>query len=134
MWSDYVNDKVKYWVNIAEYDFETAEAMLKTERFLYVGFMCHQTIEKLLKAAIEKQQVSNIPPKIHNLLRLANTANLKLPDKYVKLISYLNPLNIEARYPSYKNNLTKVLTKEKCNELLEQTREMKLWIEKEFLI
>ena len=83
--------------NIAEYDFETAEAMLKTERFLYVGFMCHQTIEKMLKAVIEKQQVSDIPTKIHNLLRLANIANIALPDKYVKLISYLNPLNIEAR-------------------------------------
>lgn len=128
-----MNDKVKYWISIAEYDFETAEAMLKTERFLYVGFMCHQTIEKMLKAVIEKQQLSDISPKIHNLLRLANIANIALPDKYVKLISYLNPLNIEARYPSYKNNLTKILTKDKCKELLIQTREMKLWIEKELL-
>lgn len=128
-----MNDKVKYWINIAEYDLDTAEAMLETERFLYVGFMCHQTIEKMLKAVIEKQQVSDIPPKIHNLLRLANIANIALPDRYVKLISYLNPLNIEARYPSYKNNLTKILTKDKCQELLNQTREMKLWIEKELL-
>lgn len=128
-----MNDKVKYWINIAEYDLDTAEAMLETERFLYVGFMCHQTIEKMLKAVIEKQQISDIPPKIHNLLRLANIANIALPDRYVKLISYLNPLNIEARYPSYKNNLTKILTKDKCQELLNQTREMKLWIEKELL-
>ncbi|WP_330636719.1 HEPN domain-containing protein [Acutalibacter sp.] len=27
-----------------------AKAMLETKRFLYVGFMCHQTIEKGLKA------------------------------------------------------------------------------------
>lgn len=128
-----MNDKVKYWISIAEYDFETAEAMLKTERFLYVGFMCHQTIEKLLKAVIEKERISDVPPKIHNLLRLANIANIALPDKYMKLISYLNPLNIEARYPSYKNNLTKILTKDRCQELLIQTREMKLWIEKELL-
>ncbi|MGN1318052.1 MAG: HEPN domain-containing protein [Lachnospirales bacterium] len=128
-----MNDKVKYWISIAEYDLETAEAMLKTERLLYVGFMCHQTIEKMLKAVIEKQQVSDIPPKIHNLLRLANIAKITLPDKYVKLISYLNPLNIEARYPTYKNNLAKILTKDKCQDLLYQTREMKLWIEKELL-
>ena len=28
----------------------TAQAMLETKRFLYVGFMCHQVIEKMLKA------------------------------------------------------------------------------------
>jgi len=43
-------DKVKYWVDIANYDFDTAKAMLESKRFLYVGFMCHQTIEKILKA------------------------------------------------------------------------------------
>ncbi|GAB1450544.1 hypothetical protein MASR2M47_06000 [Draconibacterium sp.] len=45
-----MNDKVKYWLELSEYDFETAEAMLSSKRYLYVGFMCHQTIEKILKA------------------------------------------------------------------------------------
>jgi HEPN domain-containing protein len=45
-----VNDKIKYWTDISDYDLETAEAMLSTERFLYVGFMCHQAIEKIFKA------------------------------------------------------------------------------------
>ncbi|HNT28701.1 MAG TPA: HEPN domain-containing protein, partial [bacterium] len=42
-------EKTAYWFEIAEYDLETARAMLKTKRYLYVGFMCHQTIEKALK-------------------------------------------------------------------------------------
>jgi HEPN domain-containing protein len=48
-----VNDAhvgASYWAEIADYDLDTAEAMLATKRYLYVGFMCHQTIEKLLKA------------------------------------------------------------------------------------
>lgn len=45
-----VDEKVEYWLDIASYDIETAQAMLKTKRFLYVGFMCHQVIEKALKA------------------------------------------------------------------------------------
>lgn len=28
-----------YWLEIASYDLETAEAMLKSHRYLYVGFM-----------------------------------------------------------------------------------------------
>lgn len=39
--------KVTYWVEMSDYDFDTAHAMLETQRFLYVGFMCHQVIEKL---------------------------------------------------------------------------------------
>jgi len=43
-------DKVKYWLDIADYDMGTAEAMYAAGRWLYVGFMCHQVIEKTLKA------------------------------------------------------------------------------------
>ena len=42
-------DKSEYWFESAEYDLQTARAMLETRRLLYVGFMCHQTIEKALK-------------------------------------------------------------------------------------
>ena len=43
--SDY--DKVRYWDEMAGYDLETAKAMLSTKRYLYVGFMCHQSVEKI---------------------------------------------------------------------------------------
>lgn len=43
---------VKYWLDISQYDLETAEAMLDKERFLYVGFMCHQAIEKIAKSLL----------------------------------------------------------------------------------
>ena len=42
--------KAAYWLDGAEYDLQTANAMLETRRFLYVGFMCHQAVEKALKA------------------------------------------------------------------------------------
>ncbi len=45
-----MNDKVIYWVEMSDYDFDTAKAMLDTKRYLYVAFMCHQVVEKLLKA------------------------------------------------------------------------------------
>lgn len=45
-----MTDKVRYWVELSDYDLDTAQAMLETRRYLYVGFMCHQVIEKILKA------------------------------------------------------------------------------------
>ncbi len=44
-----VEEKIEYWLDIASYDLKTARAMLRTKRFLYVGFMCHQVIEKVKK-------------------------------------------------------------------------------------
>ncbi|MCL2225121.1 MAG: HEPN domain-containing protein [Defluviitaleaceae bacterium] len=64
---------VKYRLDIADNDIETAKALLKTGRYLYVGFMCHQAIEKSLKAVIARACAEGeIPPKIHNLTRLAS--------------------------------------------------------------
>ena len=34
-------DKVRYRAELSDYDLDTAQAMLETRRFLYVGFMCH---------------------------------------------------------------------------------------------
>jgi hypothetical protein len=47
-----VKEKIKYWIDLSDYDLETAVAMLSTERFLYVGFMCHQATRKYLKPTI----------------------------------------------------------------------------------
>jgi HEPN domain-containing protein len=34
------------WLSLGEYDLATAQSLLQTKRFLYVGFMCQQAIEK----------------------------------------------------------------------------------------
>jgi HEPN domain-containing protein len=65
-----VNGRTRYWLELADYDIETAKVMLSGRRYLYVGFMCHQTIEKALKAGIARDcAVGEIPPKIHHLLK-----------------------------------------------------------------
>ena len=43
-------DKVAYWIEIAEQDMIAANAMLESRLYLYVGIMCHQAVEKMLKA------------------------------------------------------------------------------------
>lgn len=49
-----MDNKIKYWVDLAEYDLETAKVMLENRCFLYVGFMALQSIEKILKAYFVK--------------------------------------------------------------------------------
>ena len=126
-----MNDNAKYWMNIADYDFDVAKAMLKTKKYLYVGFMCHQVIEKALKAVIACDCVDGeIPPKIHDLSKLAIRAKLLdlMSEEQQDVIRELNPLNIEARYPEYKNEIAADLTREICLELIKGTEELLCWI------
>lgn len=67
--------RVEYWLDLAEYDLKTAKAMLKSKRYLYVGFMCHQVVEKALKAFFV-ENLKTQPPYIHNLTRLAEKSGL----------------------------------------------------------
>ncbi len=124
-----MNDKVTYWIEMSDYDFDTAKAMLETKRYLYVAFMCHQTIEKILKAYWSK--VLEEPPlKVHSLSRLAEKSGLDkdMSEEQMDFIDELEPLNIEARYPSYKERLMKSLTPDRCKELIEQTDKLRIWI------
>ena len=117
-----------YWLEMAQYDFETAIAMLKAKRYLYVGFMLHQTIEKVFKAyyIYLKQET---PPFTHSLFKLSQNGGFydSIPSDMKDIIDILEPLNIEARYPSQKDKLFSELTEIRCNQILTDTEVLYRW-------
>ncbi len=124
-----MEQKVKYWIELSEYDLETAEAMFQTKRYLYVGFMCHQAVEKAFKALFTKLN-SQIPPFSHSLSYLAKKGNFYnlFSDRQKSFIDQIEPLNIEARYPSHKERLLKSLSEPRCLEIIQNTKELQEWI------
>ena len=131
-----MNEKtIKYWIEAAKYDLETASAMLETKRYLYVGFMCHQCIEKFLKGYYVSVK-NEVPPYIHNLLSLSEKSNLYnyFSEEQKDLLNELQPLNIEARYPKYKDELFKSLSEERCEQILKRAEELSKWIIKKLMI
>lgn len=122
---------VIYWLDIAQYDLDTAKALLKTRRNLYVGFMCHQVIEKTLKAFFWAL-LRNEPPYTHNIIMLVDLCGLKdkISTAQTNLINRLMPLNIQARYPKEKNKLARTLNLKTCEKLLNETLELAEWIKK----
>ena len=124
-------DKVKYWLDLAKEDIAVARVLHKGGKLLYAGFICHLAVEKALKARIES--AGNTPQKIHNLIRLAEIGDIlnSMTDDQAELLDVLNPLQIEARYPAYKQQVESALTSEYCDTLINQAREMISWIEKQ---
>lgn len=123
-----MNNKTQYWLDLADYDIETARAMLETKRLLYVGFMCHQTAEKALKAVIANN--NDMPPKIHGLMKLAQLGGIydAMSEEQKDLLDTLDPLNIAARYPEQKAKLAAMLTLEACKNILTETEALLCWI------
>lgn len=124
-----MNNKIKYWTDLSDYDLDTADVMLQGKRYLYVGFMCHQAIEKIFKALFIKNKQGNVPFS-HSLSYIAKNGEFYdgFSEDQKDFIDQVEPLNIEARYPSHKDRLMKSLNEDKCKEILIRTKKMQQWI------
>ena len=124
-----MNDNIIYWIELSDYDIKTAEAMLHSERYLYVGFMSHQAIEKILKAYFVKIR-SKTPPFSHSLSFLAKQSDIykNFSEEQKIFIDLLEPMNIESRYPTHKEQLLESMTKNRCVEMMENAQELQEWI------
>ena len=129
-------EKYFYWQDIAKYDLETAEAMLSSGRYLYVVFMCQQSIEKLVKGLYVLHKDEE-PPRIHNIWNVFNRVydvntfqeeEKTIAEKHFLLFDELLAYYISERYPSYKEKLSQLITKEKATEILIKTKEVFLWL------
>ena len=122
-------NKVDYWLELADDDVITARMLVEGKRHLHAGFFCHLIVEKALKAMIESV-TSEPPPKIHDLAKLAERAGIsdELTDEQVQLLKELNPLQIEALYPEYKERIASTLTNKITARLLVETEDFLCWI------
>lgn len=118
-----MKEQTKSWVEKAEYDLETAEAMFKTERWVYVVFMCHLCIEKLLKGCVV-EFADMFPPKIHDWLRLARIAGIEFPAGLREFAAEMSEQSVPTRYPED----LKSFTKTRAQSCLEKTKELYEWL------
>jgi HEPN domain-containing protein len=72
--------------------------MLVTGRYLYVIFLCHLALEKVLKAHVVEATQST-PAKSHDLIYLVKKSGLSLPQPYLEFVGKINNASIPTRYP-----------------------------------
>lgn len=96
--------------------------------------MCHQTIEKALKAYFTYLK-SDVAPFSHSLSLIAKKGYFYelFSEEQKDFIDQIEPLNIEARYPSHKERIMRSLTENKCLEIIDKTRQLQSWIKVKLL-
>ncbi len=126
-----MNDKAEYWLNLCDDNLLTAKWLLEGKRYLDMGFFCHQIVEKALKSIIVNK-TEKAPPKIHDLKKLSKIGciNEDLSAEQHTLLERLEPLQIEARYPEYRVNVSEALNPAYCAEILMETEAFLCWIKK----
>lgn len=126
-----VHEKFEYWLDIAKYDLETADAMLTSKRWLYVVFMCQQAIEKLVKGFYTVYIDDNIP-RIHNINSIIERFEDKLPkpmgEEYRQLFDKLSAFYLNNRYPDYISKLSTQIKETEAKEILTGTKEAYAWL------
>ena len=112
--------ETKNWLDTAKYDITTAQHMLNTGRYIYVIFMCHLAIEKILKAVIN-EKTGKLPPKTHSLLYLLELSKVKLSEDLLDFVGALNNASIVTRYPEDLKRLISNYRKGIAQEYLKKT-------------
>ena len=122
-----MRDDTRNWIALSEYDLETAGHMLATGRFLYVIFLCHLALEKMLKAHVtEVTQI--IPVKTHDLIYLIKKCGLELPQAHLEFIGKINTASIPTRYPEDLQRALKDYPESIARVYLLQTTEALQWL------
>jgi len=116
------------WVEQASYDLDTARSMLESKRYLYVLFCCQQAVEKMIKALIAKR-TSELPPRLHHLMRLAEAAGLEVSEERARFLRELSAYYFQTRYPEEITEISKQVKPEAAGLILKHTEEVIQWLE-----
>ena len=121
-------EHINYWLNAAQHDLESAETIFESERYDWCLFVGHLALEKILKAIFVDRNDNSIPPKIHNLVRLAELSKIKINDEQKFLLDKINDFNIQTRYPDFKLDFYKQCNREYANKYLKKIKKCFRWL------
>ena len=123
--------KYAYWLQIAQYDLDTAYSMYTGGRWFYVVFMCQQAIEKLCKGLYNFYLDDNVP-KTHNirfvLSKIETLMSIPINNDVYDLVDSLSAHYLNNRYPDFAGQLNTQIDKDTAEYFLKKTKEVFTWL------
>jgi HEPN domain-containing protein len=93
-----VPKQIEYWRTSSDEDFAAAQSLLEKGHLRHSLFFAHLAIEKMPKAHVTRQ-TKDVPPRIHNLIRLSEIAGLSLGPEQASFLRRFDMYQLEGRYP-----------------------------------
>lgn len=122
---------LQFWLETAENDYQSAIDNFKTKHYDWAFFQYNLAVEKLLKGLIYKQNI--VPQFTHDLLKLADTAQLTLTPNLESNLEEITTYNISARYDDYKRTFYHKVTQSVYYKIWQQNcQEVYLWLKKQY--
>jgi len=122
-----VPKQIGYWRTSSDEDFAAAESLLEKGHLRHSLFFTHLAIEKMLKAHVTRQ-MKEIPPRIHNLIRLAEQAKLKLDEEQKGFLREFGVYQLEGRYP---DSMQMPVDSDFVRDEISRAREMLIWLKRQ---
>ena len=119
-----IRKQVAYWREGAREDWTVAQELIDHSRVRHALFFAQLALEKVLKAHICRR-INDLAPRIHNLVRLAELAEIRLRQEQVDVLAEMNAFNIEERYPE---SLTPVPTPLEARTYITRAKEVFEWL------
>lgn len=122
-------ERADKWLDIVAEDLSVAELLFNNGNWLYTGFMCHQVIEKTLKAYWCVCRDDD-PPYLHDHERISKGCGLytKMSEEQKDFLEGIKHMNIDARYQEVKDAVARTLNRETTSMILETTKQLHAWI------
>ena len=123
-----IEEHIKYWVESADHDLDSAESLFAAGKYDWSLFIGHLVLEKILKALYVQDNQNQLPPKTHNLVKLAENTNIVLSADQNFFLDEVNDFNLEVRYPEYRREFYKKCTNDFAEPYFVRIKEMFQWI------
>ena len=121
-------EHIQFWLDSAAHDWDTAINLFSTGKYDWCLFIGHLVLEKTLKAIYVQDNHNQLPPKTHNLIKLAENTHITLTEEQRYLLDEINDFNLEVRYPQFKNEFYKKCTKPFTERYFKQIESMEKWL------
>jgi len=105
----------------------SAEALHRAGQELHACFFLQQAVEKTLKALLVSKTHS-VPPRIHNLQKLAGLCGIDLAGDQAELLEDLNGLYLESRYPEMRDATELEAAADQAERLISDAKEFIKWL------
>lgn len=123
---------IEYWRESSLIDFKAAKSLFEKKFYAHCLFFCHLSLEKLLKALV-MEKTSETAPYTHDLLRLANIAEINLDKEKTEILEIISTFNMSGRYLEEKVDFHKKYNKKEIVEkYLNITNNLLTWLTKIF--